>query len=229
MQYAIKQATLSNYPNEMCGIVTKQDIFIEIDNVSESPTDSFILSPFKFYELRDNIKYIVHSHTKQRHLHICTPSVKDMENQKIWKYPFLIAGYDGIVYTEPFMFPAERSQHYLDRPYIYGIYDCGTLAMDFYHFELGITLDIDPLLSLTPKKDWDKSIQQLLQSNNFKEVKSPKFGDLITVNVFGGFNNHVIIYINEHTVLNQNKYSVFEPIEDKLHSFSKIYRHESLC
>ena len=226
---AIKVATLANYPNEMCGVVTKNDFFIEIENVADNKESAFELNPFKFYELKDDIKFIVHSHTRQRHLHICTPSVKDMESQKLWKYPFLISGYDGIVYTPPFIFPTERSKEYLNRPYVYGIHDCGTLAIDFYKFELNIDLVIDPLLSLTPKRDWDKSIAYLLETNKFKEVSNMKYGDLITVNVFGGFNNHVVIYIDEHMVLNQTDFSKYVPIDLCVNSFSKTYRHESLC
>lgn len=227
---SIEYVTRLMYPNEMCGIITNNGEFKQITNVSENPMKSFELHPMEFYKEKDNFVAIVHSHTSTRYLHICTPSRLDWTTQQIWNIPFFISGFDGFVYTSPIKFPLERQDDYIGRPYIYGIFDCGTLAKDFYWFNFSISIEIDPIMSLTPKNLWANTISTLLMSNNFIEVSGAKQkGDLLLVNVFGDFNNHVIIYLDEDWVLNQNITSAYEPYSDWENKINKIYRHESLC
>lgn len=227
---SIEYVTRIMYPDEMCGIITKNDDFKQITNISETPTKSFELHPMEFYKEKDNFIAIVHSHTSNKYTHICTPSKADWITQKRWDIPFLISGFDGTLYTSPIQFPLTRQDNYIGRPYIYGIFDCGTLTKDFYWFNFSISIDIDPILSLTPKKLWASSIATLLMSNNFIEVSSGRQkGDLLLVNVFGDFNNHVIIYLDEDWVLNQNVTSAYERYSDWESKINKTYRHESLC
>ena len=51
---SIEYVTRIMYPDEMCGIITKNDDFKQITNISETPTKSFELHPMEFYKEKDN-------------------------------------------------------------------------------------------------------------------------------------------------------------------------------
>lgn len=225
----IELTTRRCYPNEMCGVVLKSGEFIQLTNLSETPEKEFILDSFVFAKLRSRVAYIVHSHTLKSYLHICTPSIKDIETQENWNIPFMIVGFDGSTYTPPCYLPTVRNKNFIGRPYVYGIQDCGTLIQDYYWFTFGVALKIKPIDSLALKKDWDKSIAKALKENGFTSVLIDNLGnlqkgDLLVVSIAYGIANHTVIYLGDGTVLNQAEVSQIEPLElweSKLHS---VYR-----
>lgn len=229
----LKVAAMQAFPEEMCGFVLSDNSFVRCDNISDNPTMHFSISPIDIHKYIADAKYIVHSHTSKRLLHICTPSLTDIETQKRWQLPFLIVGYDGSVFTEPVRLPSIRNNNYIDRPYIYGIQDCGVLLMDYYFFTFGIQVDVPPEYSLYAKKDWTKAILQGLTDNAFVKqeigINELRQGDILLVSVLGGLANHALIYVGENIVLNQGEVSLLESLavwSDNIHS---IYRHSQLC
>lgn len=221
------------FPKEACGFILKSGNFIPCKNVSTSSENHFEISTLDFYKYKDQISYIFHSHTKKQFLHICTPSLKDIESQSLLKIPFLIAGFDGNVFYNPIRLPSLPSQEYLNRPYIYGIQDCGTLLRDYYKYTFGIEIVLDPKWSLTDKRNWNKAIINCLKVNNFQEMDlyktMPQHGDVFVVSIGGAIGNHGIIYIDSTHFLNQNEVSAFEPFEYWSDKVNSIWRHINLC
>lgn len=224
---SIELATRAAYPNEMVGYIDKSDNFIQLKNIAEEPT-KFFEPDTKFYleKFNGNVKKLVHSHTYRRHLDIRTPSQKDLELQKAWDIPFLISGFDGKIYSSPVEVPSLPNPDFLNRPYIYGVSDCGMLIRDYYWFTYNIPIKIEPRYSLVPKSQWKETILKLLVQNNFKLQRNKKPGDILLVSILGGESNHALILKDEYTVINQAEWSQEEPLENW--EIASIWRHKWL-
>jgi proteasome lid subunit RPN8/RPN11 len=224
---SIEQATRLAYPNEMVGFIDKKDTFIQLNNIAAEPTRFFEPDTRFFLEkYKGNAKKLVHSHTYKKHLDIRTPSKKDLELQEAWGIPFIIAGFDGKMYSPPVEIPSIPNSNFLDRPYIYGVSDCGMLIRDYYWFTYNIPIKIDPKYSLVHKHLWRETINQLLIRNNFKPQRTKKPGDILLVSILGEYSNHALILKDEHTVINQAEWSQEEPLENW--EIASIWRHKWL-
>lgn len=227
---SIERIVRDSFPREACGVVLNSGCVLKLPNMAHNPEESFSIAPIDFYKLRQEVAYIFHSHTKKKlTLHICTPSLADVQAQKKWEIPFLIAGFDGGYYTPPIELPAQPNKELLNRPYIYGISDCGYLMRDYYLYNFDMVLEIDPELAVQPKSFWPTSVKLTLERNNFKDLGpavSPRNGDILINSVGGGIANHGAIYVGTNSVLVQNDVSSIEPLEMFKDSIYTIYRHE---
>lgn len=75
------------YPLESCGIITKDYKYIQCENVSSEPKNSFILDPLALYEHEDNIWGIVHSHPGDENP---IPSDEDAPSTVFDEFKFLV-------------------------------------------------------------------------------------------------------------------------------------------
>lgn len=238
----IEVAARRCYPEEACGVVLADGSWYEMENIyvdEDNPEDTscknkhFELNAAELYLLKETkgIAYIVHSHTQSHALHICTPSMTDVQLQKQLDIPFIIVGFNGQSYFPPMYLPTRRSRDYLNRRYIYGLQDCGTLLQDYYFFELGIELKILPELSLAVKKEWAKAVAtagELYEFTLLGKDTALQVGDVLLVSIAGGRKNHTCIYIGNATVLNQAEYSLHEPLSMWINKLEGVYRHKSL-
>jgi len=246
----IELATKKAFPNEMCGVILPNGKFIELKNISEKPETSFELDPLKYYELENEVAFIIHSHTKNTHLHPITPSLADLVLSKATGKPLFICAIKHGQYYKPMQVPPEPNSNYLGRPYIFGVQDCGILARDYYHFELGIEVTVDLVLNLYTRKYWEEATHKMLENNNmvnllnFSEERlkdtmessnllnvtktsSLKKGDILITSALGMFRNHAMVWTGE-AVLNQGDISKLEPLELHLNKISEVFRHPSL-
>ncbi|MDA9577901.1 Mov34/MPN/PAD-1 family protein [Gammaproteobacteria bacterium] len=78
-------------PEEMCGIITNDNEFIEFENIAENKKSHFKMDAITFgmYQLKSNIKYVVHSHYDSK----CNPSEDDINNCNSVGIPYLIVSY----------------------------------------------------------------------------------------------------------------------------------------
>jgi proteasome lid subunit RPN8/RPN11 len=224
----IELETRKCFPNEMCGYIDKDDNFKALKNVAEKPLTTFEPEiEFFLQKFKGNVKALVHSHTTNKYMHICTPSREDVELQKEWGIPFLISGFDGKTYHSPITIPSVPNDIFINRPYIFGVSDCGMLIRDYYHYMYNIPIKLTPSDTLVEKALWSSSIRRLLELNEFeKQTGTPKTGDLLVVSIMGGFANHVVILTEPNVVLNQREFSRYEPL--KLHEVESIWRHKCL-
>ena len=91
MMESIYKAAKERAPEEMCGIVLENDIFIELENIAENKKSHFKIDPITLvrYQLNSKIKYVVHSHYDSK----CNPSQHDIDNCNSVGIPYLIVSY----------------------------------------------------------------------------------------------------------------------------------------
>ena len=247
----IELATRRAFPNEMVGFILLNGTFQEQANLSSEPTKSFELCPLKFLEQKESIYAIIHSHTQRSHIHIQTPSLADLTLAIAAQLPLYISAFDGRQYYQPLKVPPEPSNNYLNRPYIFGVSDCGCLIRDYYHFEFNLTIKIPLTDHLTEKKSWAALVKRVMEDNKLQEynllqqdnigdaIKSNNLiditqtgqlqkGDLLVISILGFRDNHAMIYLGNGTVLNQGEYSKIEPLELYLNKITKVYRHPNI-
>ena len=247
----IELATRRAFPSEMCGFIYKDGTFREQTNLSKEPTKSFELNPLKFLDQKEFIYAIIHSHTQKNHLHIQTPSMADLTLAIELGLPLYIAALYNGQYFQPIKVPPDPSKDYLNRPYIFGVSDCGCLIRDYYHFEFGIDIKIPLTDHLTEKKSWADLVKRVMednqlqahnllqqdnvrasiQSNNLIDITQTgqlQKGDLLITSILGFRDNHAMIYVGNGQVLNQDVYSKIEPLELYLNKITKVYRHPSV-
>lgn len=227
---AIEEEVRETFPYEFAAFILKDGTLVVLENTTkEDQTTTFTFQLETYVRYKDQLAYLIHSHTTQRVIHICTPSLADVDLQISLGIRMLIAGFDGIRYTPPVEFPAVPSPIYLNRPYIYGACDCGILLRDYYHFEFNIPIHLNIYHSIVTRKEWTKSIESTFKLNPlFYELPSNtplQRGDLLLTNIAGGVNNHVVLYIGDNMVLNQGVISLEEPLNLWINKTSKVFRH----
>lgn len=91
MMDCIYEAAKKRAPNEMCGIITNDNEFIEFENIAKNKKSHFKIDPITFgmYQLNSKIKYVVHSHYDSK----CNPSQHDIDNCNSVGIPYLIVSY----------------------------------------------------------------------------------------------------------------------------------------
>lgn len=79
--------SLSEYPKEACGIITKDLKYIPTRNISKNPKNSFIVDPLAIVENYDNIYGFFHSHPGSKDP---IPSNKDLVSTAFDNYIFVV-------------------------------------------------------------------------------------------------------------------------------------------
>jgi len=87
-----KKHAKDEYPNECCGIVTKDFNYIRCSNISPDPINSFILDPEKMIEYEDECWGIFHSHPDDEP----TPSSLDGKKIACEDFKYLVGWEDDI-------------------------------------------------------------------------------------------------------------------------------------
>jgi len=195
-----KQYILSCYPFEACGVIV-DDIFIPIENTNEDKLNNFSF-PAKEAQKYYNTNFIViHSHTaKSFTIDPRSPSHEDMIGQYNTNVPWGIVHCDGenvsdILWLEN---PTIEKPMLLDREYIPNVYDCFTLARDYYLLEYGIDFGIHPR-----PVDWESwnphYILHTYTKVGFIDIKQENMqvGDVIIFRIGSLYANHIGIYIGE--------------------------------
>ena len=247
----IELATRRAFPNEMCGYIYHDGTFHEQPNLASDPTKSFELCPLRFLEQKDSIYAVIHSHTQKNHLHIQTPSMADLTFAVDIGLPLYISALQHGQYYPPIKIPPDPSRDYLNRPYIFGVSDCGCLIRDYYHFEFDIDIKIPLTDHLTEKKSWTDLVKRVLEANQLQaqnllqqdnvaaSIESNNLiditqtgqlqkGDLLLISIYGYRDNHAMIYIGNGQILTQDTYSKIEPLELYLNKITKVYRHPAI-
>ena len=91
---ALHNHSLSEYPREACGIVTRDFTYIPCKNISSQPKTSFVIDPLAILQHEDSIWGFYHSHPGSADP---IPSKRDLESTVFTEYKFLV-GFAGSVY-----------------------------------------------------------------------------------------------------------------------------------
>jgi len=76
-----------DYPLECCGLITKDYKYVECQNVSTSPKNSFILDPLALLEYEDKVWGVFHSHPGSSNP---LPSEEDLKHTVFDEYRFIV-------------------------------------------------------------------------------------------------------------------------------------------
>jgi len=229
-EQAIKEHALNCYPEEMCGIIVK-DEFIPLKNNSEEPLHSFKISPKDISEYAGDITAIVHSHCRDKNIpevfDTRTPTVADVKGQKLTNVPWLIVATEGIEVTPPIEIPREPSAELFGRPFIWIVSDCYNLVYDYYKFYLNIELkghlqEVDYVDFLKV----DGFLDQYLEEYSFKEIPLHEIanGDLIVLNMGRKARNHLGIF-HDNTIIHQGIVSCQEPFDYYIGRIAKVLHY----
>lgn len=238
---AMREAAQAAYPNEACGLIVavgKKAQFIACKNIAQEPHNTFRIDAKDYARAEDTgeVLAIWHSHVNEPP----TPSDADRAGCEAFELPWLISSISksGEAFTHAgpkIVEPTGFQMPYLERPYVFGIFDCLSLVVDYYERELGIKLD--RFMELR-KEQWWKSGQDLLGDNyasqGFVEVTDGSWneGDVLLFAVDSAVPNHVAIYVTGDIILHHmiNRLSRRDTCGPYWHSHMTHHlRHKQKC
>lgn len=207
---AMRQEAERRYPREACGFVVtqgKKAIFLPATNVAASALDQFVIGHLDYAAAEDagEILAIWHSHPDASP----EPSEADLAGCEATELPWLISSlrmvddsliHEGMKLVKPSGFQMD----YVGRPYLFGTFDCYSLATDFYEREFGIKLNRFPELRI---REWWKQGYDILgehwESQGFALVTDGQFkdGDLLMIAMDSTVANHVALYVTGDIIL----------------------------
>lgn len=186
------------YPREGCGLFLATG-FKAIENIATDPEQEFEM-PEDTLAIYDPIA-IIHSHPNGPDF----PSAADMQCQPITAVPWCIVSLTEETVQEPVWFGDELPvMPLLERPFIYGVFDCFTVIRDFYRLERNIVLEDIP-------RDWgwwDEGKEVYLdnfQRLGFEEFdpneKEIQVGDCFMMRLQSRSVNHAGIYVGNGLII----------------------------
>ena len=208
----IKEHFSSVAPKEGCGVIVvtnKKLKWTPCENLAIDK-DDFVICPKVYSRLlyKYRIYAIVHNHIN----HPPYPSCNDRKYCNQLAIPFIIFNYPTMEKT--MLYP--DSMNLLGREYSWGIYDCLSLAIDYYAVNKHILFDrpthyIDNWWKttsenyLTPKglAEW-----------GFKPTDNPEPGDIITFQMGASIPNHIGVLLGDEVFLHHahNRLSTMESL-----------------
>ena len=236
---AMKEAAIAAYPNEACGFVVAcgpKSKLVVCENTSPEPQRYFRIAPESYAEACESGEVVAvwHSHTEDSN----EPSEMDLDECNMSGIPWFITSVhrveDQFITSEPSKtLPDGYEVPYLGRPYLFGVFDCWSLAIDFYDREFGIKLPDYERTDFFWKsnidligKNWDNA--------GFEQVSDGTFevGDLLLMSGDSGLLDHLVIYIGDEQILHhchnrlsrREGYSLYWQKRTSMH-----IRHKSKC
>jgi len=190
-----KSHVIECYPQEACGVLVN-GVFSPLTNVHPSPADNFMLSEQDSFSLASKPEKfsIVHSHTMDSFTNDPrTPSYDDMRSQLNLGVQWGIVHCDGISVTEILEFGEPNECDLLGRKYISNVYDCFTIARDFYWQNYAIDFGTHPR-----PDDWEKWNPHYIE-NHYKDLgfidlkygEPQKYGDILLFKIASNNINHI--------------------------------------
>ena len=195
-----KEHVVKCYPQEACGIVI-DDVFLPIENIASDPINNFEFSQKDSLALLGKEYKVLHSHTDESYsIDPRTPSLNDMKGRYATQVPWGIVHCDGENISDILWFGGINEIDLLGRTYISNVYDCFTLARDFYYTKFDIDVGLHP--RPTDWEEWDPYyIEHTYSKLGFVEVKIPTYGDVVLLSIGTRYINHIGIFIKDDTFI----------------------------
>lgn len=211
---SIEENAVLNYPNEACGLIVKPKlgkkiISIPCQNIADDPSKRFVISPVDFAGAEDlgEVIGVWHTHIE----HSSEPSMADIAACNSSELEWLIL--DVYKRNDKFEFGNIRCLHpeigelaYTGRPYVYGVYDCFSLAKEWYNREMKLDINFVPkgypeIEELSNQKNLLLLEGAIEAGFEIVATQPPEIGDLFLFNVSSDFPNHVGVYIGDSRIL----------------------------
>jgi len=221
LTYAMQVYGAKEYPKEACGLVlahrTGKTEIVRCTNTHEFPTKMFRIGRIEHTQHADRAQVIGIWHTHPEGHHTFTDA--DKAGCEVGGVPWYVMQItkegENFVYGEvQSMQPSGFKMAYTGRPYVPGIFDCWTLAIDYFAREHSIALrnypytlpDGTPGATLFAKHYQDEGFVQLIN-------EEPKPSDLFFIQDAGSDEpNHVAIYVGDDRMLH--------------HSLNRLSKHD---
>jgi len=224
---------LECYPNEAGGIVTTDNIFHPIANVSETPLTGFEFHPREMIE--KDVKCILHSHPYDPNAapedDPRIPSKCDLEGQINTDIEWAIVVTEGENVTPPiFWGDYDHRPDLFNREFIHSVQDCLAFMCDWQYKEYGLKLPMFPR-----HFDWfqegEDHMEQQYEGWGFKDVSHlpQEKGDVVFYRIQSQVVNHVAVVAEPNVVVHQlyGRFPKTEPYEVWAKYIVKRIRHSS--
>lgn len=226
-QNAALQHAKEVFPQESCGIISK-GVYHPMENKAADPLENFEIDPALYLDFvnGEGVEAVMHSHPNGPDC----PTKNDMEGQEACAVPW------GII---PFVMGQPRRPFFwgdqlpiaplLERSFRMGVFDCYSLARDWYRLNWGLVLPVWPR-----DPDWwtkgESVIADGLEAMGFVRVEEPlQVGDGFVGKIAGDLDHHCAVYVGDGLILHHlpNRLSMREPLNNWKRRLPKIYRHRS--
>lgn len=220
---------LNEYPKEACGYVIN-NIFTPVINTHSDPINNFSFSETISFELTKHKKYlIVHSHTGNVTTHDPrAPSKEDMEGQQNTLQPWGIVHTNGTEVSEMLIFGPPSQTELLNRPYIPNVYDCFTIARDY--FAQNYHIDIGNHSRPVNWQEWNPNyIENTYKKIGFSPVPAENVlspGDVVLFAIGSRYCNHIGVMLDQETFVHHlhNRLSCTDNIKKWHKQIKKVVR-----
>lgn len=218
------------FPKEICGIIFDSK-YVPLTNIHETPESDFRIDPeiYIAFQREGDIEAMIHSHNDFPHA-----SMKDQEAQINTALPWgVINLVKGNVIDVFFWGDQLPKQNLIGRPFYFGVYDCYSLARDWYALRFDVDIPDVP-------RQWDywrkgKSLYEdnlhpLIKSGEWRIIKDKtklQPGDGLLFKLFKcEVWNHGAIYVGNNLIAHhlENRLSRTEPVYNWLRSLDTVVR-----
>lgn len=186
----IRDHAVREYPKESCGFVVKGE-YIPLENISETPEQSFKIADELYAKYEDDLDAIIHSHPDGPD----HPSERDMVNQAATAVPWgIVTVANGTAQLPFFWGDGVEVPPLIGREFRHGVTDCYSYIRDYYRVERGVTIPDYPR-----GYDWWYEGKDLYSENfrnaGFTPVDEPEVGDVGLAKIHAPVINHGMIYL----------------------------------
>jgi cell wall-associated NlpC family hydrolase len=198
----------------MCGVII-EGLFIPVENIADNPIDNFRFSE-QDSALYSTADAIIHSHCQHRYsTDPRIPSYSDMVSAENSAIPYGIVHCDGSNVTSILWFNTKEIVPLLGREYISNVFDCFTLARDFFRLENNIDIGLHPR-----PEDWQEWDAMYIY-NHFQDCRCTekpsitKRGDIILLTLGSNLVNHIGIALDSTTFMHHlyNRVSCIDTVD----------------
>jgi len=187
---------------ESCGVIVNNE-FIPCKNIADDPYKNFKIDrKVVTHSYINGLQSVVHSHIDHSHL-----SKEDMVRSSNTNVPWGVAFIEGRRKAGIYFWGENlETQDFIERPFVYGIYDCYSLVRDFYSVKLNIKLP--PVHS--DYEWWEKGkslFEDLFEKFGFIPIdKDNNYieGDVFMWAIRSNVVNHIGVYYNENILHHLN-------------------------
>ncbi len=199
----------SKYPEEACGFIL-EDKFLPVKNVADNKKEDFKITQKEFLKYNGLIKAIVHSHADYPHL-----SKADMESQIRTALPWGVIMLTQGAVEHTIFFGEDIIYPLIGRPFIHGVWDCFSLARDYYRSIKGYDIKEYPRENLWWNKDPSMLENGYLEAGfDYVNESQIREGDGIFMKIRADVINHSGVVLKNGLMLHHlyNKLSRREPL-----------------
>lgn len=195
---------------ESCGVIVVDNTklkWIPCENVAVKDND-FVINARDYASilLRYRVYAIVHNHINYPPI----PSTNDITYCNELAVPFII--FNSATMEKHVLYP--NQMNLIGRPYIFGIYDCLSVAMDWYAVNRKITFNRGEYEDTWWKKGKDYLTASELKKWGFKRILEPFEGDIVLFRMGALVPNHIGVLLKDDTFLHhaENRLSTIESL-----------------